>query len=265
MRLVVDSLCVSYGDKRVLKGVCAGFDTDNVYLVVGMNGSGKTTLFNAVNELISADSGRVFIEDSQSDGMRSDGMRSEDSAGSGSGSSVLCSLGDAGFKKRLFYVPSDFYLPEYMSGVEYLRFVLKWYPSASFELASVLCRVLDMNAAARKRIESYSFGMKKKIQIIAAIASNADFVLADELFSGLDFETVLLLQEIIETVRKNRCFVLVTHDAGTVQRYPGFVSVMRDGLLERFEGSSAGLLDYMRRAGDIDGKVRQVERYAVSL
>ncbi len=265
MRLVVDSLCVSYGDKRVLKGVCAGFDTDNVYLVVGMNGSGKTTLFNAVNELISADSGRVFIEDSRSDGMRSDGMQSEDSAGSGSVSSVLCSLGDAGFKKRLFYIPSDFYLPEYMSGVEYLRFVLKWYPSASFELASVLCRVLDMNAAARKRIESYSFGMKKKIQIIAAIASNADFVLADELFSGLDFETVLLLQEIIETVRKNRCFVLVTHDAGTVQRYPGFVSVMREGRLERFEGSSAGLLDYMRRAGDIDGKVRQVERYAVSL
>lgn len=265
MRLVVDSLCVSYGDKRVLKGVCAGFDTDNVYLVVGMNGSGKTTLFNAVNELISADSGRVFIEDSQSDGMRSDGMRSEDSAGSGSGSSVLCSLGDAGFKKRLFYVPSDFYLPEYMSGVEYLRFVLGRYPSSSFELASVLCRVLDMNAAARKLIESYSFGMKKKIQIIAAIASNADFVLADELFSGLDFETVLLLQEVIDAVHGNRCFVLVTHDAGTVQRYPGFVSVMRDGLLERFEGSSAGLLDYMRRAGDIDGKVRQVERYAVSL
>ena len=254
MRLVVDSLCVSYGDKRVLKGVCAGFDTDNVYLVVGMNGSGKTTLFNAVNELISADSGRVFIENS-------DGSADAGSADA----SVLCSLGDAGFKKRLFYVPSDFYLPEYMSGVEYLRFVLKWYPSASFELASVLCRVLDMNAAARKRIESYSFGMKKKIQIIAAIASNADFVLADELFSGLDFETVLLLQEIIETVRKGRCFVLVTHDAGTVQRYPGFVSVMRDGLLERFDGGPGQLLDYMRRAGDIDGKVRQVERYAVSL
>ena len=46
--------------------------------------------------------------------------------------------------------------------------------------------------------------MKKKIQIVAAALANTDYILGDEIFNGLDFETTLLTLELFENLSRSR-------------------------------------------------------------
>lgn len=54
--------------------------------------------------------------------------------------------------------------------------------------------------------------MKKKVQIIAAVLSNAPYVLGDEVFNGLDFETTLITVKLFQALLDHRSFVLISHN-----------------------------------------------------
>ena len=166
--LHISHLTKSYKDHKVIDDLSFTFNKKGITIIVGVNGSGKTTLFNLINDLVDKDEGTI----------------------------TLSSLSDEDRKKECFYIPSDFYLPEYMTGKEYVDFILSRYPYSNKENVEWLIHLLDFDEAYHKLIETYSYGMKKKIQIIAAIASNTHYIFADEVFNGLDFETVLLLEEL---------------------------------------------------------------------
>lgn len=58
--LIVDSLDVSYGKKRVLRDVSFGVAEGSVTAVLGVNGAGKTTLLRAISGIVPADGGVVL-------------------------------------------------------------------------------------------------------------------------------------------------------------------------------------------------------------
>lgn len=65
---------------------------EDTTVIVGLNGSGKTVFLNSITGILNIDSGTIAI-----DGFKPDSKE---------------------FKERIFYIPSDFYLPEYMTGKE---------------------------------------------------------------------------------------------------------------------------------------------------
>lgn len=136
-----------------------------------------------------------------------------------------------------------------MTGDEYAEFVLSGYPSSKREAISPVADALGMADAMRNLIETYSFGMKKKLQFIALLASGATYAIADEPFSGLDIETALLMEEVIARMQKTRSFIVVTHDVSMIDRFPTDIHVMAKGRLTDFDGASHELLELLRKEG----------------
>ncbi|WP_241694157.1 ATP-binding cassette domain-containing protein, partial [Enterococcus faecalis] len=138
-------------DRKVLDNITISLPKNRVSVIVGINGSGKTTLLDCIVGLKDATSGKVFIESYSNDSEK--------------------------FKECIFYIPSEFYLPNYMTGKEYLNFVLSRYRCSDTERIDDFLELFDLKFAGTNLIESYSFGMKKKIQIVAAALANTDYIL----------------------------------------------------------------------------------------
>ena len=216
--LHISHLTKSYKDHKVIDDLSFTFNKRGITIIVGVNGSGKTTLFNLINDLVDKDEGTI----------------------------TLSSLSDEDKKKECFYIPSDFYLPEYMTGKEYVDFILSRYPYSNKENVNWLIHLLDFDEAYHKLIETYSYGMKKKIQIIAAIASNTHYIFADEVFNGLDFETVLLLEELFQKLSNKRAFVFITHEMHLIQRFDCDCYMMKEGKLYHVEDDPLKMIEEIK-------------------
>lgn len=206
-----------------------------ISILVGINGSGKTTLFECITGLKEYNSGSIEIN------------------GYSNNSSE--------FKEKLFYIPSDCYLPNYMTGKEYLEFVLKRYPRSKINYINEFVDLFNMTLDTSKLIESYSLGMKKKIQVIAAVLSNTDYILGDELFNGLDFETTLITMELLKEVSKNKGVILVSHNKLIIDKYAENTILLTNGRTSTFSGTSEELEKIILNMEGINEKIRFVQKY----
>ncbi|CAM3615249.1 ABC transporter ATP-binding protein [Erysipelothrix urinaevulpis] len=169
----------------VLKNVDLKIENNNVYGLIGLNGSGKTTLINLILGLDLDFKGNISF--------------SENSRG----------IDDC------FYIPSDFFLPNYLTGQEYFIYLHKLKEKdINFDYFNKLCELffIDQN----KLIEHYSYGMKKKIQFIVGILLNCKYYIFDELTSGLDIEAVLLIEKILE--HHQSTFIISSHEIDFIDR-----------------------------------------------
>ncbi|MDO5079077.1 MAG: ABC transporter ATP-binding protein [Streptococcus minor] len=236
--LRIRNLSKKFGQKPVLDNLTVDIKEYGVHLIVGMNGCGKTTFMNSLSSLLKVEAGTI------------------DCFGQ--------TVGTKAFKKFIYYIPSDFYLPEYLTGQEYLEMMLNHYPSADFSKLDILFSIFDLESHRYKLLETYSFGMKKKIQLIAAISAGTSYVIADELFSGLDFDTVLLVEKLLKCLHDRRSFVIVTHDLNTLRAFPDHIYIMSNGRLERYKDKIDHINSHVKNTGGINGKLREIQEYFVS-
>lgn len=221
-------------DVPILKGINVSFAKNSVSIIVGVNGSGKSTLLDCIVGLKKF-SGTIRIDNFE--------------------------CGSYAYKSKLFYLPSDFYLPEFMTGREYVSFVLKQYASSDCSQVETLYDIYGMTEKSHALIETYSFGMKKKIQLIAAIAAKTDYLLADEIFSGLDFETTILTQEIFKQMSKDTGIVLVTHSKMILECFSEHVFLMSDGKLEKYADDIINLEETIKEMEVVNDKRRLIKAY----
>ena len=99
MKLKIEHLQKRFDTKDVLKDVTFTFEPGKIYGLLGRNGAGKTTLFNCLNQDISVDGGRFYLEDE----MGEHDLRLED----------------------IGYVLSTPQVPEFLTAREFLKFLLK--------------------------------------------------------------------------------------------------------------------------------------------
>src|SRR5574344_639037 len=98
MKLVIDNLKKSFGDKKVLNNIDFEFEKGKIYGLLGRNGAGKTTLFNCLNEDLPIDDGEFFLKDKE---VRK--IAAED----------------------IGYVLSTPNVPEFLTGREFLKFFIE--------------------------------------------------------------------------------------------------------------------------------------------
>lgn len=233
--LIIKNLYKKYGKDVVINNLESSFSESGVSLIVGTNGSGKTTLLNILTNMVQADSGLVLL----------DGMQPSTRS----------------YKSRIFYVPSDFYLPEYMTGKEFSEFILSRYSNGCIEKFNMISKLLGIHSSQEKTLETYSFGMKKKIQIAISIAANTDYIILDEIFNGLDFETSILVQEIFEEISVNRKIIIVSHDRNTLEKFPNDIRLMNKGKLESFRGDPRELYELIKQEGMLNEKLHKIREY----
>ncbi|MDO4666877.1 MAG: ABC transporter ATP-binding protein [Streptococcus sp.] len=230
----VKNLCKSFGHHLVLNDLSMELDKQGITVIVGLNGVGKTVFCDSITGMIPYDKGTVVLDGNP--------------------------IQTKEFKKNIFYVPSDFFLPEYLTGLEYAQFVQSRYDNSNIEVFKEIASILEMTESLKKRIEFYSFGMKKKLQIALALSLNVDYLIADEIFSGLDLETVIIVQELFHLYTKNHQILLISHERNIINQFSNHILLMADGKLTKFNGTVDELSEYIYKQGKMDEKLERIKK-----
>ncbi len=172
-------------DTQVLENINIKFANKGATFIIGVNGSGKTTLLNCITNVISYDEGIISIDNYNN---------SQDN-----------------FKKQVFYIPSEFYLPEYLTGLEYAKFIGKVYGNIDLENFMNISNLFNINNDLDNLLSTYSYGMKKKIQLAVALSLKVNYIIGDEILNGLDFESANITYKLINKFKNYRKFILVSH------------------------------------------------------
>ena len=198
-QLAVDSI-----DLRVPRGSFYGF--------LGENGAGKSTTISMLTGLLAPTAGsmRVLGRDL---------------------------LGDAAeIKRRLGVVPDGMLLFDRLTGREHLVFVARVFGLSRREAgrrADELLGAMELAQDSRKLIADYSFGMKKKLGLAAALIHGPELLFLDEPFEGVDAVAKQSLTALLSgLVRRGRLTVFLTsHVLEVVERLCTHLGVIHKGRL----------------------------------
>jgi ABC-2 type transport system ATP-binding protein len=187
--IVVEGLQKSYGSVRALCGVDFTARTGSVLGLLGPNGAGKTTAVRILTTLLEPDAGRARVA-----GL--DVVR--DAA------SLRARIGLAGQ-----YAAVD----ENLTGFENLEMVGQLYHLPRREAktrASELLERFDLTEAAKRPAKTYSGGMRRRLDLAAALVARPPVLFLDEPTTGLDPRSRLSMWETIEARTAAGTTVLLT-------------------------------------------------------
>lgn len=194
-RILIDSLRKKYGDRTVVDGVSAEIHTGEVVGLLGPNGAGKTTTFYMLVGLVKPDGGSVYLE---REGEASDLTQAPMHIRSRSGIGYLAQENSI-FRK--LSVGDNLRLIWEMHGV----------PREEQERRlPILLKEFGIGRLVESRGESLSGGERRRVEIARAIATEPDFLLLDEPFTGIDPIAVADIQFRIRQLRKRGLGILIT-------------------------------------------------------
>lgn len=188
MKLVIENLSKSFDDKEVIKEASYEFEKGLVYALLGRNGAGKTTLFRLITEAIKKDSGEIYIEEN--------------------GTQTPVSFDD------VFMMVAEPDLPKFLTGYEFIRFFIDANRENIDDLKDIdyYLDLVDFDKEDSHRlIQSYSTGMKNKIQMLMFLILKPRIILMDEPLTSLDVVVSLQMKKIIRQIHEDHIMVFSTH------------------------------------------------------
>lgn len=199
VRLEVEHLTVHYNGHVALEDVSFSVDAGEQVAIVGPNGAGKSTLFQAIAGLIPIANGQVKFDGGQ--------RRVE------IGYLTQRSNVDWRFPVSVF----DVVMMGRVGKIGWLR----WYTPKDRQIVEQCLERVGMRAYAGQPIGELSGGQQQRVFIARALAQEADILLMDEPFSGVDLPSQEAILDILESLRAQRITILVsTHDLNlAMQRF----------------------------------------------
>ena len=200
-----------FGQHRALDDVSLHVDPGHIYCLLGANGAGKTTLINLFLDFHRPTSGKVRIN----------GRDVSDDP-------VLT-------KRDIAYIPEQVMLYGILSGLEnldYFAALATGERQSEERLIALLAEAGLPAEAVRRRVSTYSKGMRQKVGIAIALAKGAKALLLDEPTSGLDPSAANEFSQLLTRARENGVAVLTTtHDLFHAKQTGTRIGIMKRGRL----------------------------------
>lgn len=230
MELTIDRLTKQYKNKIAVDRVSLHLKP-GVYGLLGANGAGKTTLMRMICGVLKPTGGTVFFEGND--------VSTEE------------------YRKNLGYLPQDFgYYPGF-TGLEFLDYMalLKGLSkSAAKKRSQELLELVGLKNDGKKKIKTYSGGMKQRLGIAQAMLNRPKLLVLDEPTAGLDPKERVRFRELIEDLGKKNIVLLSTHIVSDIEQAADRILMMKDGQII-FDGTQSdveGRLEdfYLKQFGE---------------
>jgi putative ABC transport system ATP-binding protein len=189
---------------QAIKDVTLDIDAKEFTAIVGPSGSGKTTMLNILGGLDNPTSGLVRIEGTDISQLRS-------------GQLIDYRLNHIGFVFQAYNLIPVF------TARENVEFIMLLQGISKKEREKQALKLLDsvgLSDRTDSRPSQLSGGQQQRVAVARALASQPDFVLADEPTANLDSESAGALLDLMEELNKNlgMTFIFSTHDNRVIKR-----------------------------------------------
>ncbi|MFO7343272.1 MAG: ABC transporter ATP-binding protein [Bacillaceae bacterium] len=199
----VKNIKKKFGRKQVLKGVSFTAKKGEITCLIGVNGVGKTTILKAIMGLTPYYGGEILIN----------GKR----------------INKAAYEKITF-IPDAFIMPSSMKISEAMAFMKDFYAGWNEERARELLEFFRLKE--EDRIANLSKGNVAKVNLLLGLALDADFVLMDEPFSGIDIFTREQIAEVFTShLIEDRGVIITTHEINDIEHLIDKAVLLDEGVV----------------------------------
>jgi lipopolysaccharide export system ATP-binding protein len=191
MKLHTDGIAKAYKGRKVVKGISVEVKQGEIVGLLGPNGAGKTTSFYMIVGLVTPDSGKVFLDETEITNMP---MYRRAQMGIG-------------------YLPQEVSVFRKLSVEDNIMAILEMTKLSKQDREARLEQLIEEFSLGhvRKTLGNrLSGGEKRRTEIARALATNPKFVLLDEPFAGVDPIAVEDIQTIVSELKKRNIGVLIT-------------------------------------------------------
>lgn len=201
-----EALSKRYGPLAALDGVSAAVPRGQVIGLLGHNGAGKSTLIKLVLGLIAPTAGRLEVLDHNP--WRAPALR-----------------------RSIGYLPENAAFHPNLTGRELLDYLAQLKRADRGQVRTLLERV-GLAAAARRRVGTYSKGMRQRLGLAQALLGAPELVLLDEPTTGLDPQASRELYRIVGELRAGGCSIVVSsHLLAELEPHIDGALILRQGHL----------------------------------
>ncbi|MDH3711452.1 MAG: ATP-binding cassette domain-containing protein [Cyclobacteriaceae bacterium] len=222
----IEHIKKSFDGKEVLHDISGRFEAGRTNLIIGASGTGKTVLLKCIVGLIAPDEGNVFYDgrdfthadrDLKTEIRREIGMLFQ---------------GGALFDSK--NVQENIMFP--------LNILTDMTVDEKLDRVNFCLQRVGLENVNQKMPSEISGGMKKRVGIARAIVNNSQYLFCDEPNSGLDPQTAILIDNLIQEITKEYGIttIVVTHDMNSVMEIGEYVMFMHQGY-KVWEGSSENI------------------------
>lgn len=196
----------TFGNNIAVNNMNMTLEPGKVMGLIGQNGAGKTTTFRMILNFISPTSGKITWDNhpiTQSD------------------------------KQKIGFLPEERGLYQKLTIEEQILYFAELHGMSRSDAKTALTdwlKRLDVVGKATDKVQSLSKGNAQKIQMIASLIFNPEFIILDEPFSGLDpVNTSIMMNEIIRMRDNGAMIIFSSHDMNNVTKISDNLTMLKQG------------------------------------
>jgi len=204
----------TFGAKVAVDGISMALEPGSFLGLLGRNGAGKSTTLKMVTGLIPPTSGEIHLL------------------------GIDLARDPLAVKRQIGTMPEDMGLLDQLTGEQFIRFVgrMRGMDEATIELRRAeLFEKLDLHPDRGTLLADYSFGMKKKVALMAALLHAPRVLFLDEPFEGIDPVTSRTIKEMLLALQgRGVTLILTSHILEVVEKLCPLIAIMDEGRIKGF-------------------------------